>query len=97
MNYAPNPIDTSRAKLSDQVRDLTERLAENTHDLWAAQRIADGWKYGPERNDQRKETPCLVPYDQLPDSEREYDRLTAMETLKAIIALGYRIEPPQHP
>jgi len=89
--YEPSPIDTSGVTLTDEIVDLTERLAENTHDLWARQRMAEGWRYGPKRDDTTKKHPDLVPYGDLPDSEKEYDRKTAMETLKAIIALGYRI------
>ena len=92
MPYQPQPIATATVTLSQEIRDLTERLAENAHDIWACQRLQDGWKYGPTRDDAKKEHPCLVPYDQLPEAEKEYDRKTAMETLKAIIALGYRIE-----
>jgi ryanodine receptor 2 len=87
-------IDTSRVTLSDNILDLTERLARNAHAIWARQRLIDGWQYGPRRDDARKEHPCLVAYDQLPDSEKQYDRNAAMETLKAIMALGYRIEGP---
>jgi len=68
-----------------------ERLAENTHDVWAAQRIAEGWTYGPSRDEAAKKHPCLVPYEQLPESEKEYDRRTAAEALKVIVTLGYRI------
>jgi hypothetical protein len=75
------------------IDDLTERLAENTHDLWAAQRLRDGWKYGARRDDAIKEHPCLIPYAGLPDSEKVYDRTNAIETLKAIVALGYEIVP----
>ncbi|MBI3467530.1 MAG: Ryanodine receptor Ryr [Planctomycetes bacterium] len=92
MAYQPQPIDTAQVELSQEIRELTERLAENAHDIWARQRLQDGWKYGPARNDAQKEHPCLVPYNQLPESEKEYDRKAAMETLKAIVALGYRIE-----
>lgn len=91
MTYVPKPIDTSRIQLSGDTLELTEKLAENAHDHWAQQRIADGWTYGPERDDGSKKHPDLVPYDDLPDQEKQYDRITAMETLKAIIALGYRI------
>lgn len=90
--YKPEPIDTSEVKLSEELLDLTEQLAENTHNIWAKQRISEGWKYGKARNDELKETPCLMPYDELPDSEKEYDRNTAMETLKLIVKLGYKIE-----
>jgi len=92
VSYQPQPIDTSGVTLTAEILDLTEQLAENAHDIWARQRLGEGWTLGPERNDQRKETPCLVAYNELPDSEKEYDRNTAMETLKAIVALGYRIE-----
>ena len=92
MAYQPRPIDTSAIKLSDDLLELRERLAENAHDVWAARRLAEGWTYGPTRNDVAKKHPDLVSYADLPDAEKQYDRDTAMETLKAIIALGYRIE-----
>ncbi len=94
MSYQPRPIDTSTVEIGSELRELLERLAENTHDVWAFQRFQDGWKPGPRRDDARKEHPCLIPYDELPDSERVYDRNTVLETLKAILALGFRIEPP---
>ena len=72
---------------------LRERLAENAHDLWAGQRMADGWTYGPHRDDAKRQNPCLVAYEDLPESEKQYDRLLAMETLKTIVALGFRILP----
>lgn len=91
MNYLPNPIDTSSVSLEPELLCLAERLAENTHDVWAAERLAQGWKYGPCRRDDTKEHPCLIPYEMLPEEEKVYDRNTAMETLKAVSALGYRI------
>ena len=92
MTYEPKPIETLKIKLPLEILELTERLAENAHDIWARQRLADGWTYGPQRDDKAKEHPCLVPYSELPESEKEYDRNAATETLKAIMALGYRIE-----
>lgn len=89
--YDPMPIDTSKVLLPADVISITERLAENTHDLWALQRMSEGWRYGPQRDDQGKRHPCLIPYTELPESEKEYDRKTAMDTLKAIVALGYKI------
>jgi len=89
--YEPKPIDTSKVVLAADIQALTELLARNAHDAWASRRLAEGWTYGPERDDARKRHPCLVPYEQLPDSEKQYDRTTAMETIKAIIALGYHI------
>jgi len=91
-NYIPKPLDTSRIELPADLLQLTELLAKNTHEVWAAQRLTEGWKYGVTRNDERKEHPCLVAYEDLPESEKEYDRSTAMETLKVIGLLGFRIE-----
>jgi hypothetical protein len=95
MEYEPAPLDTSQVRLTDDIRELTEMLAKNTHDVWARQRISDGWRYGPQRDDKRKQHPGLVPYEELSDAEQEYDRQTALETLKAIIALGYRVSKPR--
>ena len=92
MTYSPDPIDTSSVELSPRLGELVERLAANNHDHWALQRMAEGWRLGPDRNDQTKTHPDLVPYEELTDSERQYDRTSVVETLKAIIALGYRIE-----
>lgn len=89
--YTPKPIDTSNVELPNSLLELTEKIAENVHEVWSQNRIKDGWKYGEVRNDARKETPCLIPYNQLPESEKEYDRNTALETLKLIIKLGYDI------
>ena len=95
MGYQPAPIDVTQISLSPELLQLTERLAENTHDLWAAQRLAQGWTLGAQRDDAKKTHPCLVPYAQLPESEKEYDRIAAIGTLKAILRLGYQIYPPQ--
>ena len=91
MTYKPCPIDTEHICLDPKILELAELLAENTHDVWAKERIAQGWSYGPERRDDVKENPCLVPYSELPESEKVYDRNTALETLKAITAMGYEI------
>ena len=89
--YIPTPLDTSGIELLPEMLELTEQIAANVHDVWAQQRIAEGWKYGKERNDERKEHPCLVPYEDLTESEKEYDRKTVMETLKVIELLGFKI------
>jgi len=90
--YTPKPLDTKNVNLPEDLMQLTEEIAEQVHDVWAQGRIAEGWTYGEKRDDVNKTTPCLVPYAELPDSEREYDRRTALETLKLIIALGYKID-----
>jgi hypothetical protein len=89
--YEPQPIDTSRVVLTPDLLQLTEKLAENTHEVWAASRISHGWTYGENRNDHLKQHPCLVPYAELTEAEKHYDRQTAMETLKLLDALGYEI------
>ena len=89
--FAPDPIDTSDVVLSDDMLALTEELARNTHNVWAKGRRQEGWTFGLKRNDEKKETPLLIHYDYLADSEKEYDRNTALETLKLIIKLGYKI------
>ena len=90
--YKPNPIDTEKVELPKDLLELTEQIAENVHENWAVGRIAEGWTYGETRDDKKKTTPCLVPYSELSDSEKEYDRVTALQTLKLIVALGYKIE-----
>src|SRR6516165_7879177 len=93
LSYDPRPIDTSAVELSEGILALTEELAKNAHDVWARRRIADGWRYGVRRDDARKEHSLLVPYEQLPESEKAYDRDAALQAIKAIMALGYKIEP----
>ena len=90
--YNPNPIDTSDVQLPAEMNQLVEQLARNVHDIWAIGRIKEGWTYGPQRDDANKKHPCLVDYDELPENEKEYDRNTAMETVKLIIKLGWKIE-----
>lgn len=89
--YSPVTIETSQVSLDPDLEALVERLAQNNHDHWACKRIEEGWRYGSKRNDGAKEHPDLVPYEQLPESEKEYDRKTVIEALKAIIALGYEV------
>ena len=78
-------------ELSKELQSLTEQLAQNVHEVWSAGRIAEGWQWGEQRDDARKLHPCLVPFDQLPESEKEYDRNTAIQTIKTILQLGYTI------
>lgn len=89
--YKPEPINTSDVILPENLTELTETIAKNVHEVWAYNRIAEGWVYGNERNSELKTTPCLVPYEELPEIEKNYDRNTAVETLKLITKLGYSI------
>ena len=89
--YTPAPLDTRDIELPRELDGLIEEMARNVHDVWAQGRIAEGWTYGEQRDDKRKMHPCLVPYEELPDAEREYDRQTAVQTLKLILKLGFKI------
>lgn len=91
MNYVPKSVDTSAVKLPGSLRELTERLAENAHDVWARRKLADGWTWGPTVDAAGKKHSDLIPYDQLSEDKKQYDRDTAMETIKAILSLGYTI------
>jgi hypothetical protein len=92
LTYIPEPIDTSQIMLSNELNELVEFLAKNTHENWSKERIHQGWRWGPERNDRKKEHPCLIPYEKLPESEKEHDRIIATELLKTIILLGFSIK-----
>ena len=89
--YVPKPAQTDDIVLSEELNDLVEAMAKNVHDVWAESRISQGWTYGPERNDALKHHPCLVPYEELPEVEKAYDRDTAVGTLKLICKLGFKI------
>ena len=89
--YNPKPVDTSDVVLDSEILELCELIAENTHEVWAEGRIKDGWSFGEKRDDEKKLHPCLVPYGELPESEKEYDRNTSIQTLKLIVKLGYKI------
>jgi hypothetical protein len=93
--YRPCPADTSGVTIPPDVAGLTELLARNTHENWARQRLSDGWRWGPARDDAKREHPCLVAYEELPEAEKEYDRRTALETVRLILALGFRIVSPR--
>jgi hypothetical protein len=92
VSYDPETIDTSHVRLDSELEGLIERLAQNNHDHWARARIEEGWRYGRQRDDDHKEHPDLVPYEQLSETEKEYDRRTVVEAVKAIIALGYEVK-----
>ena len=89
--YTPKPIDLSDVELPEELTELREAIAENAHEVWATERQAQGWTYGPQRDDNKKQTPCMVPYSQLPESEKKFDRDMAMDTLKLLKKLGYDI------
>lgn len=89
--YIPQPIDTTDVVLPRELEMLVEQMSKNVHEVWAETRIQQGWTYGQQRDDERKTHPCLVPYDELLESEKEYDRNTSIGTLKLIMKLGFKI------
>ena len=89
--YIPHPADDSDIALPDELQQLVEQIAKNVHEVWAQSRLSQGWVYGPERSDALKTHPCLVPYEELPEEEKQYDRDTAVGTLKLITKLGFKI------
>ena len=89
--YVPNPADTTQVDLPESLLPLVEEMSKNVHEVWAAIRMAQGWTYGPERNDAEKKHPCLVPYEELSEEERDYDRNTSQQTIKLIMKLGFKI------
>lgn len=89
--YFPCPMLSKQVTINAELTELAHVLAEHKHDIWAYHRILEGWTYGKERNDELKQTPCLVPYDDLPEGEKEYDMRDSLETIKFIISLGFNI------
>ena len=89
--YTPQPIDTTGVELPEELEVLVEQMSKNVHEVWSETRIQQGWTYGELRNDELKTHPCLVPYEELPESEKEYDRNTSIGTLKLIMKLGFKI------
>ena len=89
--YTPQPVDINDILLPEELNDLVELIAKNVHEVWAHNRMSQGWTYGEERSDVLKKHPCLVPYEDLPEIEKAYDRDTALETLKLISKLGFKI------
>ena len=84
-------MDTSDIQLPEELNLLIEAMAKNVHEVWAQSRMEQGWTYGEERNDVLKHHPCLIPYEELPEIEKAYDRDTALGTLKLISKLGFKI------
>lgn len=89
--YIPSPKDTSNVELPQELMNLAEEIAKNVHEVWSQNRMNEGWVYGHVRDDEKRETPCLVPYEELPEEEKAYDRNTAFSTLRLIVSLGFDI------
>jgi ryanodine receptor 2 len=96
-DYQPQPIAIDGIHVGEDLNDLIEALARNAHEVWALQRLADGWTLGESRSDKAKTHPCLVSYEELPENEKEYDRIVVRSTIRAILALGFRVSRATHP
>ena len=90
-NYLQHPVDTSDVSLPAELENLVEQVAKNVQDVWASSRISQGWTWGPKRNDELKTHPSLIPYEELSEEEKQYDRDTAVGTLKLVMKLGFNI------
>lgn len=77
--------------IPDELNLLLEQLARNVHNTWMAERINQGWQYGHQRNDELKTHPCLIDYEDLSEEEKNYDRNTALQTIRFILNTGYQI------
>jgi hypothetical protein len=89
--YIPKPEDTSDIVLSKEIMDMTEIIAKNTHENWAKNKIDEGWVYGECLDNEKRTHPCITEYENLSEDDKDYDRITAMETIKLLIKMGYKI------
>ncbi|KAI9548377.1 Ryanodine receptor 1 [Dissostichus eleginoides] len=89
--FTPGPVDTIQIVLPPHLERIREKLAENSHELWAVTRIEQGWTYGPFRDDNKKLHPCLVDFQSLPEPEKNYNLAMSGETLKTLLALGCHV------
>ena len=94
-NYIPHPADLSGVELPQELLELAEAISKNVHEVWSAGRMSEGWTYGPVRDDAKRQTPCLVPFEELSDEEKAYDWNTAANTLKFIMSHGFEIKKKQ--
>lgn len=89
--YQPQPVDTSDVQVPEELMALAEQMAKNVHEVWSQSRIDQGWTWGEKRDNTLKTHPDLVPYEDLTEEEKDYDRNTSIETLKLILKLGFNI------
>jgi class 3 adenylate cyclase len=89
------PTGTPPVKLTADIVSLVEQLAEFNHECWLKERTGQGWKFGPKRDEDRKENPCMVPYAELSEDDKKFNRATALETIRTILDLGYNMMGPQ--
>ena len=92
MNYSPNPVDLTGIELSQELREDMEKVSKNIHETWGMERQKQGWSYGEVLDAEQKKHPCMIPYEKLPESEKDIDRATVEQTIKMLLFMGYTIE-----
>ncbi|XP_059411475.1 ryanodine receptor 3 isoform X2 [Carassius carassius] len=92
--YKPSPLDLSDVKLSAGQELLVDKLAENAHNVWAKDRIKQGWTYGIQQDVKNKRNPRLVPYALLDERTKKSNRDSLREAIRTLIGYGYNVEPP---
>ncbi|XP_039954485.1 ryanodine receptor isoform X18 [Bactrocera tryoni] len=92
--YKPAPLDLSAVTLSPKLEELVDQLAENTHNLWARERIQQGWTYGLNEDSENHRSPHLVPYSKVDEAIKKANRDTASETVRTLLVYGYMLDPP---
>lgn len=90
--YIPHPIDLTEINIDISLVEDMERIAQNIHDTWAQQRALQGWQYGEQYDGVQKKHPCMMEYKDLPESEKNMDRVTVEQTIRMLLWLGYSIE-----
>ena len=90
--YIANPADLDSVQLPENILALREYIAENVHEDWSHQRMAEGYVYAEKTDEKNKTNKDLVPYCELLDSEKQYDRDMAYNTLRMLYKMGYVIE-----
>ncbi|XP_062134846.1 ryanodine receptor isoform X8 [Drosophila sulfurigaster albostrigata] len=92
--YKPAPLDLSAVTLTPKLEELVDQLAENTHNLWARERIQQGWTYGLNEDSENHRSPHLVPYSKVDEAIKKANRDTASETVRTLLVYGYVLDPP---
>jgi hypothetical protein len=87
--YTPHvPSREDMVRAAELLGDAMEAIAAVNHDVWAAKRIAEGWRYGAQRDDGGKLRPDLVAYEHLNEGEKAYDRETAQVVVAELLRRG---------
>ncbi|XP_056873644.1 ryanodine receptor 3 isoform X3 [Takifugu flavidus] len=92
--YKPAPLDLSDVKLTGGQEVLVDKLAENAHNVWAKDRIKQGWTYGIQQDVKSRRNPRLVPYALLDERTKKSNRDSLREAIRTLVGYGYDIDPP---